>query len=138
MLLSFACNVIDKAVNRPQNKEELFNLRHSSARNVVERIFGVVKKRWTILMRPPEYSMTIQVRIFPALAAIHNFIRIHDTEDIHDFDDEICDPHPSARTGQLATSLVSPAERERAADRRDEIAQQMWDDYLEYLERMDT
>ena len=29
---------------RPKNKEELFNLRHSSARNAVERIFGVLIK----------------------------------------------------------------------------------------------
>jgi hypothetical protein len=30
---------------RPRNKEELFNLRHASLRNVVERIFGIVKKK---------------------------------------------------------------------------------------------
>lgn len=33
-------------VFRPQNREELYNLRHASARNVVERIFGVVKRRF--------------------------------------------------------------------------------------------
>jgi hypothetical protein len=33
----------------PSNKEELFNLRHSSLRNVVERTFGVVKKRFGLL-----------------------------------------------------------------------------------------
>lgn len=121
---------------RPQNKEELFNLQHASARNVVERIFGIIKKRWAILIRPPEYSMAVQVRIFPALAAIHNFIRIHDSQDVQDFEDEVYGPQSSIHLGQLATSLVTPAERERAADRRDEIAQQMWDDYLEYLETM--
>ena len=34
---------------RLANHEELFNLRHASARNVVERVFGVLKKRWGIL-----------------------------------------------------------------------------------------
>ncbi|KAF7318617.1 DDE Tnp4 domain-containing protein [Mycena chlorophos] len=29
---------------RPQTREELFNLRHAQARNVIERIFGVIKK----------------------------------------------------------------------------------------------
>lgn len=91
---------------RPQNKEELFNLRHASARNVVERIFGIIKKRWAILIRPPEYSMAVQVRIFPALAAIHNFIRIHDSQDVQDFEDEVYGPQSSIRLGQLATSLV--------------------------------
>ena len=28
---------------QPVNKEELFNLKHSSLRNVAERIFGVLK-----------------------------------------------------------------------------------------------
>jgi hypothetical protein len=31
------------ARQRPQNAHELFNLRHSGARNVIEQIFGVVK-----------------------------------------------------------------------------------------------
>ena len=31
---------------RPANREELYNLRHSSARNVVERIFGILKRRY--------------------------------------------------------------------------------------------
>lgn len=54
--------------------QELYNLRHASARNVVERIFGVLKCRFVILTHPPEYSMEIQARIPPALAAVHNFI----------------------------------------------------------------
>ncbi len=35
---------------KPQNREELFNLRHSSLRNVVERIFGILKKRFPLLV----------------------------------------------------------------------------------------
>jgi hypothetical protein len=33
---------------RPETKEKLFNLRHSSARNVIERIFGVVQKKFKV------------------------------------------------------------------------------------------
>ncbi len=33
------------ALQKPKNPKELFNLRHSSLRNVIERIFGVAKKR---------------------------------------------------------------------------------------------
>ncbi|KAF4616740.1 hypothetical protein D9613_008850 [Agrocybe pediades] len=59
---------------RPANPQELFNLRHAQARNIIERIFGVLKKRWDILNRPPQFSMDIQAKIPPALAAVHNFI----------------------------------------------------------------
>ena len=59
---------------RPCNHKELFNLRHAMLRNVVERIFGVVKRRFRILLLPPEYSMEIQARIPPALCLVHNVI----------------------------------------------------------------
>lgn len=60
---------------RPTTKEELFNLRHASARNAVERVFGVLKRRFRILSIPPEYSLQVQSTIPVALAVIHNFIR---------------------------------------------------------------
>ena len=55
-------------LSRPQNAEELFNLRHASARNVIERIFGVLKWRFRILVYPPQFDMEIQARLPPALA----------------------------------------------------------------------
>jgi len=59
---------------RPMNKEELFNLCHASARNVIERIFGVLKWRFRILLLAPEYGLDVQAQIPTALCAIHNFI----------------------------------------------------------------
>ena len=41
------------------NPKELFNLCHASARNVVERIFGILKRRFRILCIPPEYGMGV-------------------------------------------------------------------------------
>jgi len=34
----------DRAKEAPRNPKELFNLRHASARNVIEQIFGVLKR----------------------------------------------------------------------------------------------
>ena len=59
---------------RPCNKKELFNLRHASARNVIEWIFGVLKSKFWILQLAPEYSIDIQTRIPVALATVYNFI----------------------------------------------------------------
>ncbi|KAL0439170.1 UNVERIFIED_CONTAM: hypothetical protein Slati_2400000 [Sesamum latifolium] len=36
----------DRGGGGPKNHEELFNLKHSSARNVIERAFGLLKIRW--------------------------------------------------------------------------------------------
>jgi hypothetical protein len=49
-----------------------------------------------ILTIPPEFSMAIQARIPPALCAVHNFICIHDPDEIHDEHVDI-EPH-----GELA------------------------------------
>jgi hypothetical protein len=38
-----------------EDKKELFNLRYSSIRNVVERTFGVYKRRWRVFDRPHEF-----------------------------------------------------------------------------------
>lgn len=42
----------NSVLGRPRNKEELFNLRHVSFRNQIERAFGVMKK-WFRIMREP-------------------------------------------------------------------------------------
>ncbi|CAN1140400.1 hypothetical protein LINPERPRIM_LOCUS24812 [Linum perenne] len=40
---------VSKGRSRPRTTEELFNMRHSSARNTIERAFGILKMRWAIL-----------------------------------------------------------------------------------------
>ena len=97
---------------RPANPQELFNLRHAQARNAVERIFGVIKRRFRILVIPCEFSMVVQARVLPALAAIHNFIRLHDAEEINDFPKDLVDPSPGVRNGYLADGPVTQAETE--------------------------
>jgi len=62
-------------------------MRHVSACNVIERIFEILKQCFRILQLPPEYSMDVQALIPPALAALHNFIRQYDPEEIHMYAD---------------------------------------------------
>ena len=63
---------------RPCMKEELFNLQHTSACNVIKHIFGVLKHKFWILLIDPEYSLEIQAHIPAVLAAVHNFICHHE------------------------------------------------------------
>jgi hypothetical protein len=140
-MITRVCYQVDKPTLRPRNKEELFNLRHASLRNVVERIFGIVKRRFRILLLAPEYAMDIQARIPAALCALHNFIRFHDPGEIDEFSDgsdmaTVID-HPRVDvgyTGDLARGPPGRPALNRATKRRDEIAQKMWDSYQNYLE----
>ncbi|KAH9143568.1 hypothetical protein LEN26_005051 [Aphanomyces euteiches] len=61
----------------PQNKEELFNLRHAMLRNVIERIFGILKRIFPVLSHAVQYDYQFQVQLVMALCVVHNFIRVH-------------------------------------------------------------
>ncbi|KAF4030639.1 DDE superfamily endonuclease [Phytophthora infestans] len=57
-----------KASGRPKNGKELFNLRHSKARNVVERVIGVLKRRFKILRTCMVFEFLISKRRFCMLS----------------------------------------------------------------------
>lgn len=85
--------------------------------------------------------MSIQSRIPPALAALHNFIRHYDPEEIDayrdptaEFDLEALEMAATASVGELGTGPVLVAERNDANARRDRIARDMWAQYSTYLE----
>ena len=63
--------------DRPRTKEELFNLRHSSLRNVIERIFGVIKKRFPILVVMKSFDFPFQCDIVICALLVHNFVRMN-------------------------------------------------------------
>ncbi|XP_040362735.1 protein ALP1-like isoform X2 [Rosa chinensis] len=60
---------------QPTTPEEFFNMKHSSARNVIERCFGLLKMRWAILRSPSFFPVKTQCRIVIACCLLHNLIR---------------------------------------------------------------
>ena len=123
---------ITQKLSRPKNYRELFNLRHAQARNIIEQIFGVVKRRFRLLVVAPEYDLRTQAKMVPAICVLHNFICIHDNDDLPDVHQV-----PDANRGVVVTDGVdselggdiSSAERNQASELRDSIAKAMWDSY---------
>ena len=124
----------------PQTKEELFNLRHSSLRNCVERIFGVVKKRFPCLVNMKSYDFPTQVNLVQAAFMIHNFIRLEQefedefdrwSDDIDEVEDDPGLIHPEvAPRGPAGADFVA------LNTWRDGIAQRMWNEYQDYMTQL--
>ena len=137
---------------RPQNYEELFNLRHASARNTVERIFGVFKREFHLFKTAPEYPMNMQAMFVPALSVVHNFVSTHDQDRENAFGANLA-TGSQATAGSSSTTNpglgiepriitegelgfnITAEEKRRATERRDTIAKSMWVDYQAELRR---
>lgn len=129
---------ISKAGLKPKDKYELFNFRHSSLRNVVERTFGVFKRRWRIFDRAHQFEFETQRSLIYALAVVHNFInkfrRVdEDFESLGPYDRERFDDEYSEwKSRQNPTNLnpsSAPGDKRKMDVRREEIADLMWEDY---------
>ena len=127
----------DRGNKRPQNKEELFNLRHSSLRNATERIFGVIKKRFPILVTMPSYSFRFQCDLVMCAFMIHNFIRGTELyeDEFYEREDEVDskENNDEEEYDQIAAEENNNANMNAAKAWRNDIAQRMWNDYQEYI-----
>ncbi|KAK4733329.1 hypothetical protein R3W88_007590 [Solanum pinnatisectum] len=107
----------------PQCREELFNMKHARARNAIERTFGLLKGRWGILRSPSWYSVKIHNRIISACCLIHNFIRREMEVDPLEIDVE-----EQVEYQQDNIDVVESSQEWTTW--RDELAQSMWNAYL--------
>ena len=118
----------------PRTRVELFNYRHSSLRNVIERTFGVLKSRFAILTgKMPNYMFTRQCQIVIACCCLHNFIRKHanddpwfqQMEDPNVVQDTVSHEHATESAPNI---MVSQDEVVLMGQLRDTIADQLWHD----------
>jgi hypothetical protein len=118
-----------QANQKPQNSKELFNLRHSSLRNVIERIFGVLKRQWQVIGgKGCEYSIPTQIDLFCGVIGVYNFAKQQGDSNL--FEDDI-DIEAIQEEPQIESQLLSQAKgRLMMEKKRDEIAERMWKDYL--------
>ncbi|KAA0059918.1 retrotransposon protein [Cucumis melo var. makuwa] len=64
-------------------------MKHSSARNVIERAFGVLKGRWAILLAKSYYPLQVQCHTILTCCLLHNLINREMTycDDVDDVDE---------------------------------------------------
>jgi len=58
-----------------KSSKVVFNHHHAKLRNVIERTFGVTKKKWRILKGILSYPSKRQSHIIVACCALHKFVR---------------------------------------------------------------
>lgn len=89
-----------------------------------------------------EYGLHTQAKIPAAIAALHNFVHIHDPDDLateegdngdDSEDDARGNGHEIPITPENLGGHISQAEKDCAGAKRDEIAMAMWEDYVEEL-----
>ena len=115
---------------KPANAEELFNLRHAQFRNVIERVFGVFKRRfkWFAVARIG-YSLRTQVKVVYAATALFNFMNKHGYDPEAEYE-EIKELEDIAE--EQDTLELEAIDRRGMVARRAEIAELMWEDYQQY------
>ncbi|TYK19044.1 putative nuclease HARBI1 [Cucumis melo var. makuwa] len=115
------------AGNAPINAKEYFNMKHSSARNVIERAFGVFKGHWAILHGKSYYPLQVQCRTILACCLLHNLINREMTycDDVYDVDEG-----DSAYATTTASEDIHYIETKNEWSQwRDELAESMFTDW---------
>ena len=102
-------------------------MRHLQLRNVIERIFGVIKALYKTLTYPRPFKMKAQVRAVAALCVLHNILNNFDKDKI----DTIADALGATPAEEIAKEdgkhvyNISRTEIDASVLRRDEIASAM-------------
>ncbi|XP_068497479.1 uncharacterized protein [Phaseolus vulgaris] len=113
----------------PQNAKEFFNHRHSSLRNVIERTFGVLKKRFPIIASwtEPHYDVDTMTKIVLACCIVHNFLRGIENDEslLEEVDNELLE-----QDVQPSTTHAREHDYRIECDIRT-LANEMWQDYMD-------
>ncbi|XP_074327416.1 uncharacterized protein LOC141665336 [Apium graveolens] len=127
--VKFYLKVFGGEGRHPRNANELFNLCHSSLRNVIERIFGIFKSRFTIFKIAPPFPFQVQAELVLACAGLHNFLRKECRSDEFPFevvDDQSLDMEDADNHESNIPSQQQ--QRTEANTWRANIANSMWED----------
>ena len=120
------------SIRPPENAKELFNLRHASLRNAIEKAFGVLKKRFLIIANTTElsYCVDTQNEIIFACCILHNYLMGVDLDEslIAKVDEEVLYSH---RERVASTPREDDEDARQGNIIRDSIALAMWQNYVQ-------
>ncbi|XP_061353165.1 uncharacterized protein LOC133297947 [Gastrolobium bilobum] len=109
----------------PRTPQEFFNMKHSFAKNVIERCFGMLKGHWAIVRSKSFYPVKTQCRIIIAYCLLHNHIRREMTVDPPD--DQEVDQMQQAEDDMGGNDLITHVESSNAWTLlRDQMANHMF------------
>lgn len=101
-------------------------MKHASARNVIERCFGLIKARWAILRSPSFYPIKTQCRIITACCLLHNLIR---SEMSIDPMEHVLDEVEDGEIGEDVEMLGTIGASDQWTAKRNELAQEMYNEW---------
>ena len=110
----------------PINYEEYFNMKHASARNVIECCFGLFKIHWGILRSRSYYPIKTHNRIITACCLIHNLIRRKISTDSIENDLNINKATQNLTEDDIVASIASS---DQWTTWRDDLAKQIFDEW---------
>ena len=114
---------------KPETPNELYNLRHSGFRMIIERTFGAHKGSYRILTGGPRFGVVSMNAIIRATAALHNW-RIDYGDVESGVDIELPEPPPERPT-QLGHRDKEGGDNGYWGQKRVALAQASWDEYRE-------
>ena len=127
----------EKGHHAATNEDELYNFRHSSLRNVVERVIGVLKMRFAYLRKASYHDVHTHTKIILTCCGLHNFLKDIDPDDVWHPDEvnlvdeeELVVPEEIANVGNEIVVGASPEWTEW----RDNLKHEMWHNFSNNLE----
>ncbi|PLW32523.1 hypothetical protein PCANC_22437 [Puccinia coronata f. sp. avenae] len=118
----------------PSTRKELYNLRHSTLRNIVERLFGCFKRKFSILKSAPEIELSKQICLVYALCVLWNFLQKHETlESLLEENDNAEDTSEGPDDTNNPSAIYSASQEDaRQKRRKDQLAKRLWTQYIQY------
>ena len=104
---------------------------------MIERIFGVYKRRFQCFDLALEFSLSVQIQLVFDLTAIHNWICQHSVEkDMYERQNRLGEDRRKEKLEQPElVRVIAKGTSSEMYQMREDMAHKMWDDYLKYTGR---